>query len=576
MIHKIIKNKIFVSVIVSVFISMMLTSLFLLGVFNEWNIKLSDNLYTQRKPLEEIIIISIDDKSLQEIGRWPWPREIYIETLPKFKNSKVVGLDIAFFESYKRDVDTKLGEVLSELNAVIPIEFTDYKIKDGNIYVSDILKPVGEIGNGSDAAFVNIITDNDGIVRESYLLLTSIKENITYQSFPLKIAQKYLNKNITFEFNKFIINFIGKPNSFRTIPFSDVYYNRTNESFKNKIVLIGATATDLHDNAIVPTSEGKLMAGVEIHANAIQTILTKKFLKRQSNLGVVATIIVLSLITGLLLALFRFSYASFLSIALFITYISTAILTFNKGIILNLVYPFLAITFTFFSITIFFYFHEGKERRRIKSLFGKYVSKEVVEEILKKTDKDRIDLKGETKEITILFSDIRGFTSMSEKMKPHDVVAMLNKYLGGLTDIIFKNKGTLDKYIGDCIMAIFGAPIDDKEHAFHAVKAGVEMRDKIIEMQKRKKQKVGMGIGINTGIAVVGNMGSKERVDYTAIGDSVNLASRLCSNAKSGQVIISEETYKLVKDRIIAKDLGEIQVKGKAKPVKIYNVIALK
>jgi len=567
MISKIIRRKFFSSVIVALIVAFVLTLLFEANVFQEWNYKLSDSLYTEKKPLEDIVIVAIDDKSLQEIGRWPWPREVFVKALSLFNESKVLGVDVAFFEPYDKKVDNELGEELSRLNAVIPVEFSEFEKTEGQVVAKKILKPIAELENKSEAGFINIFADNDGIARVAPLTIGG------RQSFALKIVQKYLGKNISYGFDKIIINFVGPPKTFTTISFADVYNKRVNFNFSDKIVLIGATAPDLHDNFFVPTSQDSPMPGVEVHASAIQTLLTRNFLTRQSNGGVVITIFILAIMTAFILYYFRFATATIISAAFFIGYLFFSVYFFDKGIILNLVYPFLAVALTYLSMIIMFYFSEGLERKRIKSLFSKYVSKDVVEEILKKTKADEIDLMGELKEVSVLFADIRGFTSMSEKMKPHDVVAMLNKYLGALTEIVFQNKGTVDKYMGDCIMAIFGAPIEDKDHALNAARAAVKMRDKISSMQKNSKKKVMMGIGINSGEAVIGNMGSTERVDYTAIGDTVNTSSRLCSKAKGGQILISEETYNKIRGKIKARNMGEILVKGKVKPIRIYNVI---
>jgi len=574
MISKIIKNRLLSSVIIAVAVFILLSALFRADIFQGWNYRLTDSLYTEKKPLENIVIIAIDDKSLQEIGRWPWPRENFVKLLPMLNKSAVVGIDVAFFEPYKHDADESLGIEISRLNTVIPLEFVDFEKKDGRLYGKSILKSIPELENRAEAGFINIITDSDGITRNAPLTIKTEQQD--YPSFALKIVQKYLGKNASYGFENLIINFIGKQGSFRTVSFSDVLSNKTGIDFGGKIVLIGATAPDLHDDSITPTSEGKPMPGVEIHANSIQTLLTKNFLARQGDFGVILIILALAILTAAALSYFRFVTATVLSAVLFVLYLLASIYVFDKGLILNLVYPFLSVILTYGGVTIFFYFSEGRERKRIRSIFNKYVSKDVVDEILKKTEKDEIDLKGEIRDVTILFSDIRGFTSMSEKMKPHDVVTMLNKYLGSLTEVVFRNKGTLDKYIGDCIMAIFGAPIEDSEHDLNAIKAGIGMRDKIVAMQKGRAKKVGMGIGIHSGEAVIGNMGSKERVDYTAIGDNVNLASRLCSNAKAGEVLISEETYNRVKDKVKVKDLGEIKVKGKEMAVKIYDVVGLK
>ena len=270
----------------------------------------------------------------------------------------------------------------------------------------------------------------------------------------------------------------------------------------------------------------------------------------------------------------RILFSSIITIAFIFLYLIIAILMFGRGIILNIVYPVFSIIAVYGLTVIVKYTTEKSERKKVIETFGKYVSKEVVDEILKA---GKIDLKGQQKEISVLFADIRGFTSLSEKLSPHEVVAMLNAYLGGMTDSVLKQKGTLDKYIGDCIMAVFNSPLKQPDHIIRAIKTALEMQKAVDKISKTKKvPTVQCGIGINAGEAVVGNIGSEKRVDYTAIGDAVNIASRLCSVAKGGQVIISEQTYHKVKDKIIAKKIGEVKLKGKEKLVVIYEVKSIR
>jgi adenylate cyclase len=247
---------------------------------------------------------------------------------------------------------------------------------------------------------------------------------------------------------------------------------------------------------------------------------------------------------------------------------------FTRGILLNLVFPVLTVLGVYGGIVISYYLNEKKNKKLIIDIFGRYVSKSVADELL--AHREKIELKGETKKVAVLFADIRGFTSLSEKMTPQQVVSMLNKYLGEMTDSVFKYGGTLDKYIGDNAMAVFNAPLDLEDYAFKAVQAAYDMQKKVEMINKHSKKKVYFGVGINAGKAVIGNIGSKERLEYTTIGDTVNLASRLCGVAKGGEIIISEEMYKLVKDKVKTKRLGKVKVKGKKKSVLIYQVTGFK
>jgi adenylate cyclase len=218
---------------------------------------------------------------------------------------------------------------------------------------------------------------------------------------------------------------------------------------------------------------------------------------------------------------------------------------------------------------------EEKEKKAIQGMFSNYVSKRVVEELLKHPEK--LVLGGEDKQITVLFSDIRGFTTLSEKLTPQELVAHLNEYLSAMTDLIFKYEGTLDKYVGDEIMAFWNAPVEQENHAELACRTALEMMEVLKQLNEQwpEEKKLNIGIGLNTGVMTVGNMGSKSRMDYTLMGDSVNLGARLEGTNKiyGTNIIISEFTYEQVKDRFVCRELDNIRVKGKQKPVKIFQVM---
>jgi len=567
-----IKSKELKGLYIGIIVALVLSALYLIGFFGTWQTSVSDALYREKNPLENIVILAIDDKSLQEIGRWPWPREKFAELFSRLDNASVVGVDVAFFEKYDEHADSKLADAIkgSKARFVLPVEYTKFE-KGRGTELLETINPIKE--SAYSIGFINVFTETDGITRNVPLRIEGGGIE-SYNSFAVEIYRAFLNRNFSYQDSKLIINFAGKPGSFQTISITDFLNSSKTIDLKDKIVLIGATSPDLHDDYFVPTSSGKAMPGVEVHANALQTMLTKSFLFEQSKLSVILVIVLLSVLLGLLFSKIRILFSSILAIAFIFIYLIIAILMFGRGVILNVIYPVFSIIAVYGSTVIAKYTTEKKERKKVIETFGKYVSKEVVDEILKA---GKIDLKGQEREISVLFADIRGFTALSEKLSPHEVVAMLNAYLGEMTESVLKQKGTLDKYIGDCIMAVFNSPLKQPDHIIRAIKTALDMQKAVEKISKTKKvPTVQCGIGINTGRAVVGNIGSEKRVDYTAIGDAVNLASRLCSVAKGGQVIISESTYHKVKDKIVAKKIGEVKLKGKEKPVIIYEVKGIK
>jgi len=345
-----------------------------------------------------------------------------------------------------------------------------------------------------------------------------------------------------------------------------------------KICIVGLTATGTHDLRPIPLQENYPMVGT--HSNIINTILTEKFIVRKEGLFRSA----LFFITALVIAIGSLSklWKSLLvSLGYVLGYFGAALYLFIAyGLWIDLVGPVGIVLFGFAGITSFRFFTEEKEKLWIKQAFSHYLSHEVITELM--DDPSRLKLGGERRQITVMFSDIRGFTSFSESRQPEEVVAMLNEVLSLQVKILFQYNGTLDKFVGDEVMAFFGAPSNrhQNDHALVAVRTALDIQAKMKELRQNldqdKQNAIQIGIGINSGEMVVGNMGSAQRMDYTVIGDNVNLGARLCAAAGKGEIIISGATYDMVADQIAAEKLEPITVKGKVKPISIYRVTGLK
>jgi adenylate cyclase len=267
--------------------------------------------------------------------------------------------------------------------------------------------------------------------------------------------------------------------------------------------------------------------------------------------------------------------AAILSISAIVVWCVFSYFLFVKRIVVPVFYPASTGFFTFLGMTIYRVVSEEKEKKFIKNMFQRYVSSQIVDELIK--NPEMLALGGQRRYLSVFFSDIRGFTSMSEKMQPEEIVKILNEYLTEMTDIIFRYRGTLDKFIGDAVMAIWGAPHYLKNHAELAIRAALEMQKKVAqlcEMWKQQNMKqIGIGMGINTGDVVCGNMGSATFSDYTVIGDNVNLAARLEENAKAGQILISQATFEEVSEIVKVRKMPPLKVKGKEKPIEVYEVL---
>jgi adenylate cyclase len=536
-----------------------------LGVFSTWQTRLSDQLFHPVPPDSRIVIIAIDDASLQAIGRWPWPRSTYARLLEKLNaQPTVVGLDISFFETSTAAEDATLTKAFkeSEVPVVLAAEQLPHSI--------NLLTPIFSDAPLLSSGIVNVITDQDGVVR------TWALEN----SFSWQILESIGNQAELSQTRR--VAYVGAPGTFPMYSFHQVLSGAVAaETFKDKIVLVGATAPDLHDFQQTPVSAGQAMSGVEIQANAIHTLLTNRQLDTEPLVVSLATILGLVFVLSILFYFLSIRWSVALAVLVILSYLGYAIWSFDQGIIRNLIYPLLSILISLIASIVLKYTTANAQKRFLKRAFSYYLSAPVLAEILK--NPKTLRLGGSKQEMTVLFSDIAGFTSVSEKISPEILTHFLNRYLTAMTDLVFEHRGVLDKYIGDAVMAFWGAPIPEKNSALLACQTALAMQAKINESQAEWKEEFGVPelvvrIGINTGEMVVGNFGSLSRFDYTVLGDNVNLASRLegINKEYDTKIIISQATYQQVESIVIARRLDTVAVKGKTKGVTIYELLGMR
>jgi len=441
--------------------------------------------------------------------------------------------------------------------------------------------------------------DLDGIYRW-YPLVARYKDHF-YPSLALLSASLYLGKPIVVDLlnpwvidsvrigrsaipvdeeGKLLLNYRGGPKTFPHYSFSDVVLGRVpGETFRDKIVLVGATAIGIMDIRATPFSE--VYPGVEIHATAIDNLLKGDFYRKPRVFILMdfLALIALGLILGIILKPLRAVATVFVTLGVVGGYILLGYLLITRmGIWITMAFPILNAFFVFAGVLVLKYFTEERQRRQIRSAFQYYLSPAVVEEVIR--DPSRLKLGGEKKVLTVLFSDVRGFTTISETLDPQDLVQLLNEYLTPMTEIVFQNGGTLDKYMGDAIMAFFGAPVDLPDHPQRACRTALMMVEKLKELQevwkKRGVPPFDVGIGINTGPMSVGNMGSNQRFDYTVMGDAVNLGSRLegLNKMYGTLILISQFTYDALNGSFFCREIDFVAVKGKREPVRIYELIS--
>lgn len=578
MLSTLLKNKKMTTFVISIGVPLIVTLLLLGGFLNTWESKISDAFYLPSTTLDDIVIVAIDDKSLQELGRWPWSRSYFGEAIDNMNKSSVIGIDISFFEP--AEGDDQFAASIKNNTVVLAMEITNFSSNHNELYAVDVLKPTETLGIEEidySTGYVNLFTDSDGVTRS---FAPSIHGNKELNHFSLVIVQQVTGVTPVLDQSKMLIHFYSQPGGYTTISFTDVYHDKIDPSyFQNKIVLIGATAPNLHDDAIVPISN-QAMSGVEINTNLVQSILLRDYIYHQDTLSTIILIFLFGILASIVLYTYKIHIATILISIIGFSYILLSIQIFEMGILMNIIFPLFSLSSVYFVLLAFYYTTEEKNRKWITTIFGKYVSPIVIENLIK--NPNLINLGGEKRDITIFFSDIRGFTTISEKLSPERLVQLLNEYLTEMTSIIIDNEGLVDKYMGDAIMAFWGAPMNQPNHAYIACESSLKMIKKLKELQQTWEQKnipsLNIGIGLNTGPAIVGNMGSEKRLDYTAMGDNVNLGSRLegLNKTYGTHIIISEYTYQEVKDTFICRKLDLVKVKGMEKAIHIFELITKK
>jgi adenylate cyclase len=346
--------------------------------------------------------------------------------------------------------------------------------------------------------------------------------------------------------------------------------------FKDKIVFVGVTASGLVDVFQTPFGREGTMPGVQLHATMADSMLQRLFIHQASDLTAIVATLGGAVLIGLAASLLPFAGSVTVALLLTAGWTFYTLQAFRGGVWLPLAEPLTGIAVALFVGTAYQYFVEDREKRKVRRLFGRYVSKDVYDQLLE--DPSRAELGGARRVMTVLFSDIRGFTSVTEKGDPEALVAQLNEYFSRMVEIVFRHDGTVDKFVGDMVMALFGAPLDDAEHAEHAVRAAVEMVRELGDLNRHwaaeGRAQLDIGIGVNSGEMIAGNIGSSSIMSYTVIGDNVNLGARLESLNKNynSRIIISDATRVLLTGAYDVQPLGDVVVKGKTRSIAIFEI----
>lgn len=548
----------------------------------------------------KIRIITVDEKTLGEYGIFSsWSREKSAELVSLLNGSEesrpsVIGFDIMFIGESDPDKDALLASacegsdnVVTAVNivndTVLESDGTNH-LWENKLHISDVELPYEALRQNTHIGFANTAPDDDSYIRRAILHRTYEGERI--DSFSSAVYQLYCDKEGIApaqpelgSYNEFLFSYSGKPGSYETISLADVLNGSVDiKTFRDCIVLVGAYAPGMQDAYNTPIDRSQQMYGVEIHANLVDALI-KGDTGREANKPLTALVIGLTavLMFGVLRKT-KIIPGALTGTALIGIWMFVGKALYNNGIELSLLTLPLILILLYLIHLIGSYVDERLRQNRMVSAFRKYVAPQVVDELVRQ-DKFEIALGGENRDIAVMFVDIRGFTSMSETLAPEEVVGILNEYLTLTTGSIFQHGGTLDKFIGDATMGIFNAPFDLEDYIYKAVLTAMDIVNGTEELNARLMERYGktvrFGIGIHCGPAVVGNVGCGFRMDYTAIGDTVNTASRLEGSAGGGQILISADVYDVLETRITANKIGNLHLKGKQNEITVYEVNGL-
>jgi adenylate cyclase len=585
---------------------------------------------------KHVTIAAIDEKSLAKLGRWPWSRATFAELVQRLDElgAKVIAFDVFFSERESARADGQFARAIAAsgkvvlgtvfllnreearhlgaarleaaMRSIAPQAIANVRATGDARPEFQMEEPFGVLANiaelqtsAAHTGHINVLPDIDGVIRRTPLVLRH--DGRYFPAFDVQVARAFLGgpplsvelaaygiagvsigeRQIPLdEDGRLLVRYRGPERTFAAVSIADILSGKADAALlRDRVVLIGNTAQGIGDIRVTPY--GRAFPGVEVRANIIEGLLEGEVLSRPEWMKLLdaAGLVLIGLVMVGLLGRLGVAGAGILAAALLAAYLFAATALFRgEGLWLNVVYPSLLIALLFTSATLVQYFFAFSEKRYLKLAFQHYVPPAVVDGLV--SGADRLRLGGEKRELTVLFSDIRGFTTMSEAMSPEDLVKLMNEYFTAMTDKVFEHRGSLDKYIGDAVMAVYGAPVAEPRHAALACRTALEMLTVLDELKVGWKSRglpvVDIGVGINTGPMIVGNMGSASRFNYTVVGDAVNLASRIESINKTygTNILVSEYTYEVVKDEFpFAREIDNIRVRGRTQPVRLYELM---
>ncbi len=564
----------------------------------------------------DVVIVGIDDQSYASLGTFPWPRSVHATLVRNLKRAgaRTVLFDIEFTEDSEDPAeDIALAEAIKDAGNIVLAGKLIVQEREG-FSLSSLLPPIERLSAVAPFGFTGTKFDTDGFVRRYILYrdyegerifslgLATLIKDLKLEGDPsgwfvelgngdFMLGGQYYIKKYD-DLPSTLINYYGPAYSFNTISYEQVVdeggfqHLLERDAFKDKVVLVGATIEELHDTFSTPfyiAGNETLTPGVEIHANFVQNVLDQNYIEHVPDMYVYLITLIFTILIAFIIKRTKPLIGILAAVGIAVVYLVVNLFLFARmQVLMNFITPMTGIGGAVIGCIAYQYFSEEKEKMRVRSVFKHYLAENVVDSVLE--DTGGLTFGGEKKHLTVLFSDIRSFTTYSEKYSPEEVVSILGEYLTEMVDVILKYQGMLDKFVGDEVMAVFGAPYYMEDHANKACLSALEMMRTLDRLKEKwtdqGRETFNIGIGINTGDMIVGNLGSTQIFDYTVIGDAVNLGARLEGINKvyqtANNIIISEFTKNEIGDAIVTRELDSVRVKGKKKPVAIFELVGEK
>ena len=565
------------------------------GPLQAWEWALSDRLFREQNGSRNIVIVGIDDETLQAYGRlYDWPRSLHAAALDHLRQAgaSVVMLDMLFLE--EAEGDEALAASISGWNVVVAVAgIGPVDRETGAPTFGVAMQPPVALREASPyLAHVLFPEDRDGVVRRlplavrdaadgEYPALSVAALSLHFSRTPpenLAVARGRVSlagRSVPLvDGNNVRINFVGGPESFQFLSYREVIDGTFDPNVvRGKIVIIGETAAGTGDRHRLPIASAPL-PGVYAHANALDTMLRGRFLREAgANAGLLGMLL-LGAILALALPRLNLRWGLAATLGLGSAYALSGWNLFDRGWVLPILNPLLLIALLFVVSLAYRITSESISRREVRELFGRYLSPQLAAELIERADRGDLRLGGENRLVTVLFADLRGFTSLCEQRSASQVTEFMNRCFGVIIGGVVAHGGLINKFGGDAVMALWNAPHDYPDHALQACRAALAAARELEHLEETDPllAACGFGFGVNTGEALVGNVGSLGRLEYTAIGDCVNLAARICGTAPAGEVWVGPQTHELIEGHLTSRPLGDFRLKGKAGTVSLFHI----